>query len=410
MIDELQSVSPADRVGKPTETRLIAALCVASFLAALNFFAITPFYSQIADDLDTSVPLLGQVATLMILVSVVLGMAVGPLADRYGYRRPLTLGVLAVGVTLAGTGLAPTYPVLLLVAVSGGLADALVFGLPLALAGVRFRGAAQRRAMSWTLGSLSAAPIVGVPLLTTVGEVAGWRVALIAAGTGAAAAAWFVWTSLPTDEPRPASRFRFGELSAAYAPLLRHSSTLRLLGATAFRAVTFIGLLTYLGAFLADDLGLSTRQVGFVYTVAGLGSALGNLVGGRLKLGSPRLLIGVASAVTGISVGLALLAPNIWVASPLLVATSMSSSLAGLAIATLLVQETPAGKGTTMVLNGTLLNVGSAVGAALGGGLIAIGGYTALGLGLPIFGLAAAALAWWPTSRAGRVRGSPAGD
>jgi predicted MFS family arabinose efflux permease len=88
----------------------------------------------------------------------------------------------------------------------------------------------------------------------------------------------------------------------------------------------------------------------------------------------------------------------------LLVATSVASALAGLAIATLLVQETPAGKGTTMVLNGTLLNVGSAVGAALGGGLIAIGGYTALGLGLPIFGLGAAALAWWPSRRDGISR------
>lgn len=404
MIDELQRVSPADGVGKHTETRLIAALCVASFLAALNFYAITPFYSQIADDLDTSVPLLGQVATVMILISATLGMVVGPLADRYGYRRPLTLGVLAVGVTLAGTGLAPTYPVLLLVAVSGGLADALVFGLPLALAGVRFHGAAQQRAMSWAIGSLSAAPIVGVPLLTSIGGIAGWRVALISAGVGAAATAWFVWTSLPADEPRPESRFQFKELPAAYAPLLRHSSTLRLLGATAFRAVVFIGLLTYLGAFLADDLGLSTRQVGFVYTVAGAGSALGSLLGGRLRFGSPRLLIAVTSVVTGGSVGLALLAPNVWIAMPLLVAMSVASSLAGLAIATVLVQESPAGKGTTMVLNGTMLNVGSAVGAALGGGLIAIGGYTALGLGLPIFGLGAAALAWWPSDPGMAIR------
>jgi predicted MFS family arabinose efflux permease len=379
-------------------SRLIAALCTASFLAALNFFAITPFYSEIAGDLDASVPLLGQVATLMILISALLGMAVGPLADRYGYRRLLTLGVLAVGVTLAGTGLAPSYPALLLVSVSGGLADALVFGLPLALAGVRFHGAEQRRVMSWTIGSLSAAPIVGVPALTTIGGLASWRVALICAGVGAVATAWFVWTSLPADEPHTSGRFRFKELPAAYTPLLRDSPTLRLLGSTAFRATAFIGLLTYLGAFLADELNLRTHEVGYVYTVAGLGSAAGSLLGGRLHIGS-RWIIGVTSVVTGASVGVALLAPNVWVALPALVSMSVASSLAGLAIATLLVQESPAGTGTTMVLNGTMLNVGSAVGAALGGGLIAAGGYTALGLGLPIFGLIAALLARWPTSK-----------
>jgi predicted MFS family arabinose efflux permease len=52
-----------------------------------------------------------------------------------------------------------------------------------------------------------------------------------------------------------------------------------------------------------------------------------------------------------------------------------------------------------MVLNGTVLNLGTAGGAILGGALIAFGGYTALGIGLPFFSLVAAALAWWPGSR-----------
>jgi hypothetical protein len=43
-----------------------------------------------------------------------------------------------------------------------------------------------------------------------------------------------------------------------------------------------------------------------------------------------------------------------------------------------------------------MLNLGSAVGAGLGGGLLALGGYDALGLGLPLFAVAAAFLAWWP--------------
>jgi predicted MFS family arabinose efflux permease len=43
-----------------------------------------------------------------------------------------------------------------------------------------------------------------------------------------------------------------------------------------------------------------------------------------------------------------------------------------------------------MVLNGSVINLGAAVGAAVGGGLLALGGYTALGLGLPVFAFAAA--------------------
>lgn len=217
---------------------VLAALCVASFLAALNFFAATPFYPRMARDLDATVPLLGQVATLLIVISAGLGLAVGPLADRYGYRRPLVIGVLAVAVNLIGTGLAPSYPVLLVLSLAGGLGDALVFSLPLAIAGARFTGHAQRRAMGWAIGSLSSAPIVGVPILTTIGGITGWRTALVTAGVGAAGAAWFIAAALPPDGHHPTTRFRGREFLAAYAPLLAHPPTLRLYGSTALRAVT----------------------------------------------------------------------------------------------------------------------------------------------------------------------------
>jgi MFS transporter, DHA1 family, inner membrane transport protein len=376
---------------------VLAALCVASFLAALNFYAATPFYSRMSRDLDTTVPLLGQVATLIILVSAGLGLAVGPLSDRYGYRWPLVIGMFAIAVNLLGTGFAPSYPVLLVVGLAGGLGDALVFSLPLAIAGVRFAGQAQKRAIGWIIGSLSVAPIIGAPILTTIGGIAGWRTALVGAGVGAIGAAWFVASALPRDDRRPMVPFRWRELSTAYAPLLAHKPTLRLYCATALRAVTWIGLLTYLGAFLGDEVGLSTRQTGLVYTVGGIGFAIGSVsAGGRLRLGPPRVTVAVTCAIGAVAVGLLLLATTTWISVALLIVASVASAIAGVGIVTLLAAESPVGSGMTMVFNGSVLNLGAAGGTALGGGLIALGGYDALGWGLPIFSLLAALLAWWP--------------
>jgi DHA2 family multidrug resistance protein-like MFS transporter len=50
------------------------------------------------------VPLLGQTATAALLSAAVLGLIVGPLADRYGHRRLLLAGLWAV--TLCGTATA----------------------------------------------------------------------------------------------------------------------------------------------------------------------------------------------------------------------------------------------------------------------------------------------------------------
>ncbi len=100
--------APALPAAAPSRVQLL--LCLSAFLAALNFFAPTPFYPQMARDLQTTVPLLGQVVTLMALISAGLGLFIGPLADRYGYRWPLVMGLLAIAAGLLGTGLTEMQP------------------------------------------------------------------------------------------------------------------------------------------------------------------------------------------------------------------------------------------------------------------------------------------------------------
>src|SRR5262245_49035512 len=161
------------------------ALCLSAFFAALNLFAPTPFYPQIARDLRTTVPLVGQVVTVMTLLSAGLGLVVGPLADRYGCRWPLVVGLLAIAIFLFGAGLAAPDPVLLVLCSSLGLGDALVYSLPLAIAATHFQGDAQRRTIGLTIGALTTAPMIGLPLLTALAAVSGWRVALATAGFAA---------------------------------------------------------------------------------------------------------------------------------------------------------------------------------------------------------------------------------
>jgi predicted MFS family arabinose efflux permease len=157
-------------------------------------------------------------------------------------------------------------------------------------------------------------------------------------------------------------------------------------------------LLTYFGAFLAEELALSTGQVGLAYMLGGGGYFLGSVLsGGPLRLVTPRTLLVAGNLAMALLMGLAfsaLLGPLGTVA--MLPLAGFAGALGWVAVAALLTADSPAGAGTTMTLHGSLFNLGAAAGGATGGLLLALAGYGALAIGLPIFGLGAALLAWWP--------------
>lgn len=128
---------------------------------------------------------------------------------------------------------------------------------------------------------------------------------------------------------------------------------------------------------------------------AGAGIFLGNLATtGPLGRVRTRTLVAAGTVAQGVLFGAVFAFPLATaVAAGLLPPAAFGSGMAFVAVTALLVEELPGGAATTMVLNGSVFNLGTAAGAALGGLLIAVSGYGALGVGLPAFALAAGLLA-----------------
>jgi DHA1 family inner membrane transport protein len=355
-----------------------------------------------ARDLNVGVPLLGQVVAAMLLVSAAIGLVAGPLADSYGHRRVILLGLVSAAICLFAFGLAPAFPVLLVGALAGGLGNAAVLGPSLAVAGTYFKGAEARRALGWTTACMAGSAIVGVPALTAVATLTGWRLAFMVAGAAVIGVVLVGAACLPRDARAPAGRLRPETLLAAYRPLLRHGPTLRLYGVAVLRAICWFGLLTYFGAFLAQKLALSTGLVGIAYMLGGGGYFLGSVLsGGPLAQIPPRTLLVAGNVAMSLLMGLAfsaILGPLGTVA--MLPLAGFAGAFGWVAVAALLTAGSPAGAGTTLTLHGSLFNLGAAAGGAIGGLLLAFAGYGALAIGLPIFGLSSALLAWWPGLRA----------
>ena len=182
-------------------------------------------------------------------------------------------------------------------------------------------------------------------------------------------AVWLGVAWLPRDAHTPEGRLRSETLLAAYRPLLRHGPTLRLYGVAVLRAICWFGLLTYFGAFLADELALGTGQVGIAYMLGGSGYFLGSVLsGGRLGQVPPRTLLVAGNVAMALLMGLAfsaILGPIGTVA--MLPLAGFAGALGWVAVAALLTAGSPAGAGTTMTLHGSLFNLGAAAGGRSAG-------------------------------------------
>lgn len=384
----------------PPSRWLVPALAMATFVAMLHAMAIGPLIPDIAGDLDTSVALLGQIPALTMLLAAGLGLVAGPLVDRVGHRSSIVGSTVAVAISALVMGLAPGYLALLLAALIGAAGRAIVQPVALVIAGARYEGDRQRRAISWVMAGITGAVIAGIPALTTAAGLFGWRVAM---GTLAALVALLVvalYRILGADPvPERASELEetgWSRLVAAYRPLIAHRPTVALLGGSLIGNSATWMMATYLGAFYDERHGFTTQQIGWVYFIPGVMLFAGSvLAGGRIGALPLRPIV----VLTRIAVGIAIFgayAPPVtaMVSLGFLGFQGLALGISNVAIVLLLMQESPAGRTTTLTLNAAVISLSTALGSMLGGAILAVAGFTLIGVTALLLSVAAAALVW----------------
>jgi MFS transporter, DHA1 family, inner membrane transport protein len=376
---------------------VVPILTMVTFVAMLNAMALGPFFPVISEDLNVSVALLGQVPALSMLLAAMLGLIAGPLADHIGHRRAL-LGSLGIAVVSSiGIGLASGYVVLLVAALIGASARAAAQPISIVIAGTLFQGDQQRRAVSWVAAGATGAVVVGVPALATLAEFFGWRSAFFVLGILTLLLMLVVSRRIDPDVAAPESRFTLRGISDAYRPLIGHWPTGSLMLSMLLGNTGVWMMATYIGAFYSDRFGYSIQQIGWVYFVAGVMLLLGSLaVGGRLGALPLRPLIAASRVLMGVAVAGLFLLPISGIAGIGLVAIQgVTNGVAMVAVVVLLSRESPAGRATTMALNGSAMSLAVALGSSLGGLFLGVAGYWLLGIvALAMSGLSAVVVLW----------------
>lgn len=223
---------------------------------------------------------------------------------------------------------------------------------------------------------LTLAQVMGVPAGSWIAYTYGWRVAFGLVAVLAVAFAVVIWVRVPAG-------LRFQPVRLAdLASVLGNG---RLMLAITFTAV-FLGAIyvpfTYLAPLLEDRMALGRNGVTAALVVCGLGAVAGNLAGGWIadRFGAFRTLLGFACLQVAIMPLLSLLPIPLGLAMGLFFVWNACGYgfTAGqqMRLVTLAGSQAP----VALALNAACIYVGAAIGATLGGWVLAGAGLQALGV------------------------------
>jgi DHA1 family inner membrane transport protein len=351
----------------------ILALAMGGFAIGTTEFMAMGLLPQIADGVDVSIPTAGH-----LISAYALGVVVGaPVLAVAGARLPRRGLLVALMVAYAAanvlSAVAGSYGLLLFSRFLDGVPHGAFFGVASLVAADLARPGRQGRAVAMVMIGLSVANVVGVPGATWLGQSMGWRSAFWVAAALAVLTTVLVLAFVPAC-PGNADATGRRELRLFAEP----QAWLTLLaGAIGFGGM--FALYSYIANVVTVVGGLPDGAVPVFLLAFGLGMVAGTWVAGGLADWSVfRSLLGSSAAMAVLLVAFALVAPTGWPAlvPAFLVAVASSVLVVNLQLRLMDV----AGDAQTLgaAMNHASLNIGNALGAWLGGLVIAAGwGYRA---------------------------------
>jgi DHA1 family inner membrane transport protein len=359
-----------------TGTLGLLALAVGAFGIGVTEFAPMGLLPVIANDLGISIPTAGLLVSAYAL-GVVIGAPVMTLSTGRVPRRTLLIalaGIFTIGNLLAAVS--DSYGMLMAARLITSFNHGAFFGVGSIVAASLVAPERRASAVAAMFMGLTIANVVGVPLATWAGEHLGWRASFW--GIAALGVATMVALRLTLPPlPAPASGDPLAELRTLTRGPVVGALALTVVGSSAMFTV-----FTYIAPILRDETQASLAFVTAMLVVYGLGLTVGNWLGGRYADRSvDRTLIVTLGALSAILVAFGLFMDQAMVSAVLIFLWGVASFALVPPLQVRVMTAASDAPNLASAVNIGAFNLGNALGAALGGGVIAAGwGYLTVAL------------------------------
>lgn len=365
-------------------------LALAAFISGISLRCVEPMLPQLAEDFDTSVSAASFIVTSFALAYAAAVLLQGPLGDRFGKLRVVTIGTALAGA--ASLACAATWDVSSLAAAR--FLMAIFASAPVALGMAYIGDVVPMEARQHTVARFIAGSIFGQTLGPLFGGIftdwAGWRSSFVVLGALFIVGSAVMFVRTRRDWP-PLGPGRFEPL-AIHANLLARAPVRWLLGIGICETFFFFGAYVFLGAYFRVRFDLSFTVIGLVLAGYGLGGLVYSwMVPWFLRLLSDRGFV-IAGGAFGFALFLAIALATEWIyIVPCVVGLGIAFYLMHNTIQTKATEVAADARGAAVALYASAWAVGQALGAAAGGTAVALIGYAptiaAFGAGFAVLGL-----------------------
>lgn len=360
----------------------LLALAMSAFAIGTTEFVIMGLLPDVAGDLTISIPTAGW-----LISGYALGVAIGaPIMALLTARLPRKLSlILLMVIFIVGNilcALALNYQFLMLARVITALCHGAFFGIGAVVAASLVAPNRKASAVALMFTGLTLANVLGVPMGTWFGQLYGWRSTFWGVAAIGVVAFIALIVSLPSQkEETPTDLKR--EVSA-----LANGKLWLSLAMTVFFAAAMFTLFSYIAPMLLQVTGVTHQGVSWTLFLIGAGLTVGNILGGRLADWKVSFsLILSFSLIAIFSLLFRWTSHGMWLAEITLFLWAMAAFATVPALQINVVLHGKDAPNLVSTLNIAAFNVGNALGAWVGGTVIAHG------FGLTAVPVAAAGLA-----------------
>ncbi|WP_322049535.1 MFS transporter [Paraburkholderia sp. J67] len=350
------------------------SLALGGFAIGTAEFAAMGILPEMAGDLHVTIPEAGHMISAYAAGVVVGAPLITVLLARMPRRALLIVLMLLYAIGNGATAIFHSYGFALASRFIAGLPHGAYFGLAAlaaaALVPPHKRGAAIGKVM---LG-LSVANVIGVPAATWLGQALGWQACFASVAIIALVTAGMIAWSVPTL-PMSSKASPLTELGALGRP-----QVLLTLLASAVGFGGIFSVYSYVASTLTQVTHLASFHVPWALALIGLGMIFGNMACGWFAdRWLKRTMLGMYAFTAVVLLVFVAAAPHLWLMLPILFCVGVGSACTP-AFQSRLMDVAGDAQSLAAALNHSAFNVANALGAWLGGVVIAAGfGWLATG-------------------------------